>query len=370
MLRALGLALRLALVALAVWLLVRSVRWSDRYVAVQGGIEIAGSELRTARDGASAALFVDGAWRELTLSQASSVRAEPGLRSALGRLPLSRVLLAALLYLGGLSSIAVRWRAIVAWFGTRLGMAQAWGAMMRSQTVGLILPGSVGGDLYRLSVATRAGSTLADATLGVALDRVIGLWVLIVGTSAVALATGARFLGPVPLLLAAGCAAAVPAAAGGAYALRYLPTRWRERAGIGDLWARAREAPVPLVAAVALSALNAALQVGWVLLLVASFQEERLAYGEAAMAIALGFVANAIPILPGGAGVGDAAFVWLLGRAGVPVAPALAATLSMRLVVYGMAGVGALLFLRAGRATERVPDSKESTAQPPQSPPS
>ncbi len=369
-LRALGRVGRLALVALAVWSLARSVRWGDRVVVGVDGRELAGTALRAARDGAPAALQVGGEWRELTPEQAAGARVEPGLKTALGRLPSGRLALAEILYLFGLAIVALRWRALAAWMGTRLEVGQAWIAQMRSQTVGLILPGSVGGDVYRLAVATRAGSTLAGATLGVALDRAIGLWVLILGTSAVALVTGTRFLGQVPLLLAGGCAAALPFGAAGAYAVRYLPARWRERIGLDDLWARAVRAPRPLFAAAGLSALNTALQVGWVLLLVASFQRGALAYGEVAMAVALGFVANAVPILPGGAGVGDAAFVWLLGRAGVPAAPALAANLTMRLVVYGTAGAGALLFLRAGGAEERGIARRPSPPLPPQAPPS
>lgn len=354
-LRILGWGARAALVALALTLLARSVRWNDRYVATLEGGEVIGTGLRTAAGGAPAALEVQGVWRELSETQAANVRVEPGLRTALGRLPASRILLAGLLYLCGLSVVALRWRVLVAWFGTSLDLGQAWGATMRSQTVGLILPGSVGGDLYRLSVASRAGSTLADATLGVALDRVIGLWVLLLGASGFALVTGTRFLGQVPLLLAGACACAPLAGGAAVYALRFLPERWRARIGLADLWSRAIRDPAPLITAVGLSALNTALQVGWVLLLVASFQPGALAYGEAGLAIALGFVANALPILPGGAGVGDAAFVWLLGRAGVPSALALAATLTMRLVVYGMAALGALLFLQSRAGREKLP---------------
>lgn len=234
-----------------------------------------------------------------------------------------------------------------------MALTRCWVAFMRSQTVGLILPGSVGGDLYRVAEAVRAGNAVGEAVLSIALDRLVGLWVLILcasGAASVSRGTPLGRLGPVLFL---GAAVALPAGIGLLLLVRRAPARLKARlAALPQLWERARAAPVLGLAPVALSAVNAALQVGAVLLLLARYSEGPVPLGAAALAVALGFVANALPILPGGVGVGEAAFVFLLGAVGVGAEPTLAATTTFRLIVYGVAALGSLLFLWRGEAVK------------------
>ena len=58
----------------------------------------------------------------------------------------------------------------------------------------------------------------------------------------------------------------------------------------------------------------------------------------------------AIPIVPMGWGVGDAAFVGLLGLAGAPAGAVIATTLTFRLIVYAVALAASPLLLFSRQA--------------------
>lgn len=354
--RALAVSARGALVAGAVYFLLHTLQWQDRYVATIAGQELVGvSVVRGSLGGAVALRLADGTERQLEApEEIASLRTRPGLKAVLARASVAAVGAAVLAYLIGLATIAARWWFLLRLSAKPMALPRCWVAFMRSQTVGLILPGSVGGDLYRTAEAMRAGNTLGEAVLSIALDRLVGLWVLILCASGAATLSRGTPLGRIGPVLFIGAAVALPAALGLLLLVRRAPPRLKSRlAALPKLWERARAAPALGMAPVALSAVNAALQVGAMLLLLTRYSDGPIPLGAAALAVALGFVANALPILPGGVGVGEAAFVYLLGTAGVGPEPTLAATTTLRLIVYGVAALGALLFFWRGEAVGR-----------------
>ena len=84
---------------------------------------------------------------------------------------------------------------------------------------------------------------------------------------------------------------------------------------------------------------------------------ERWVYVGTTMA----FVVAAIPGLPGGWGTSDAAFVFFLGKAGLPPSSALAVSLLYRLLWYVSGALGAGLYLlrqHASRAPNFLPSPR------------
>jgi uncharacterized membrane protein YbhN (UPF0104 family) len=354
--RALSMAVRGGLVAGAVYFLLHTLQWQDRYVATIAGKEVVGvSVVRGSLGGAVALHLADSTVRQLEApEEIASLHVRPGLKAVVARASAAAVSTAVLAYLLGLATIAARWWFLLRLSAKPMALSRCWVAFMRSQTVGLILPGSVGGDLYRTAEAVRAGNTVGEAVLSIALDRLVGLWVLILCASSAASLSRGTALGRLGPVLFLGAAVALPAALGLLLLVRRAPVRLKARlVALPKLWDRARAAPVLGMAPVVLSAVNAALQVGAVLLLLSRYCDGTIPLGPAALAVALGFVANALPILPGGVGVGEAAFVYLLGTVGIGPEPTLAATTTLRLIVYGVAAMGALLFLWRGEAVGR-----------------
>ena len=83
---------------------------------------------------------------------------------------------------------AMRWCSLVRWLGQ--SVSAAWAAITYFQGVAInaLLPGAVvGGDLYRAVALQARGQRALEAGLSVLLDRISGLWMLVVlGTAAAA----------------------------------------------------------------------------------------------------------------------------------------------------------------------------------------
>lgn len=85
---------------------------------------------------------------------------------------------------------ALRWRALCQWLGMRTSAAWSVAVYFQGVAVNALLPGAVvGGDLLRALRLRGAGHPGLEAGLSVLLDRISGLWMLIV-LGAIALAFG------------------------------------------------------------------------------------------------------------------------------------------------------------------------------------
>ncbi len=283
----------------------------------------------------------------------AALSCEVGLASILGRAkerPVGFLGMLALYFLGTFAW-ALRWRELLLLARLRISRRYTWRVTLEAQAGGIILPGSVAGDALRIGAMVGKGVPLSTVVASVLLDRVIGLVTLASVAGVMALSTGAAFaaigkgvaitLAAFPVGLAVGLVIvrAPPVA-------RFLTE--------GPLARIARE-PVlylndPKAIATILRATAASVVVsvtqfivirGLVSVLGGVPTEPRWVVLGAAMA----FMVAAVPLLPGGWGTSDAAFVFFFGFAGLSAQIALGVSLLYRAFWYLSGLVGAALRL-------------------------
>lgn len=265
---------------------------------------------------------------------------------------------------------ALRWRALARWLGAAVSAPWALRTYFEAAALNTLLPGAVvGGDLYRIHALTRAPLPLAEATLSVLIDRVGGLWLLLVlglGAASWGLAGGA--IAPAldargAALLPAGLPAWLPLALAGLLAaLPLVLLRWTRR-GVprppppAERWhqrlralARRPQAEAEYGRQVLWSSAVQILSIG------------ALAAGGAAIGLQLpwwiyavaavpAFVLAALPVSFGGWGTREAGAVVAFGAFGVAPPQAIAVALLYGVWALCQGLLGALLWLGWGRAS-------------------
>lgn len=255
--------------------------------------------------------------------------------------------------------------------GLRLTLRDSLGLSLIANLFALVLPGG-GGDIVRLFYTTQgaAGRRTEIGTL-LLLDRVMGLLALTLFPLFAAplclplLRRSAPLRGLLLLAALSSLAIIIVIAVSTSrrarglrvvqWTLRTFPLRGYP-ARMLDTMQSFRHNLRTLVGAVAISLVAHALSMGIVWLLVS---ETSAGASQASSAIpflaSLGFVANNIPVTPGGLGVGEAAFDSLFRLGGLEGGAE--AMLAWRLLLVGLAPLGLWFFLQ-GRAAARVsPDS-------------
>ena len=244
------------------------------------------------------------------------------------------------------------------------GYRITWWASTRLTLIGaffnLCLPGAGGGDLVRIYYATlgNEGHRSEVATIMI-LDRVTGFFAMVtlpvlLAPLFPALVTGRVVVGA--LVAAAGLAVVALA---GFFVLVILAGRFRSGARlvsrvpggehlrrVGAAVLAFKDCPGALVRAAALSLVIQAMTVGAVLLLAVASPASDFGW-SAALLIPLGFVANALPLTPGGLGVGEAAFDALFSLGGLEGGAE--AILGWRLLMLLIGLTGAVFYLRGDR---------------------
>lgn len=264
---------------------------------------------------------------------------------------------------------ALRWRALCGWLGIEAPTGWAIGTYFQGVAVNALLPGAVvGGDVLRAWRLRRLGHPGLEAGLSVVLDRLSGLWMLVVlGAAAFALGMGgapdraaatllrawpaleALPLAPMSLALAAALFAAPWAA---------LQLAWRlPVAGGTGAAARVRSALArqglgrPFMVQAALSVVIQALSIGALFCAARALEVDLPAWALAAAAVPV-FLMATLPVSFGGWGTREAAAVVALGAFGVPAAAAVGASV----IFGGYALVQALAGWRAVREPARPDD--------------
>lgn len=110
-------------------------------------------------------------------------------------------------------------------------------------------------------------------------------------------------------------------------------------------YVRDRTAGAALLEALVISLVLSATQLGVVRVLISAFGVAPSDEGWFVAVVAFGFLAGAVPALPGGWGTSDAVVVHLAPRAGVPPSVMLSVWVVYRLFWYAVAIVGAVLAL-------------------------
>ncbi|MCL2725629.1 MAG: flippase-like domain-containing protein [Polyangiaceae bacterium] len=255
-------------------------------------------------------------------------------------------------YLLGTLAWAARWRALLGIANVRLSLMQVWRVTLEAQAGGIVLPGGVAGDALRFAYAKGAApnADLAKIAASIMADRVVGLVTLAGLATAAALGFGADRLGAaLPVL------AAIPVASIIGWLVLRRPELARARfvqRGIGARvikplleYASAKGGGLVLVRGLVLSLLVSGVQLLVVRGLVAAMSVQPTHEAWMYVGTTLGMIVAAVPALPGAWGTADAAYIFFLGRAGVPAPAAAAACLLYRVFWYACGVLGALLAL-------------------------
>jgi len=212
---------------------------------------------------------------------------------------------------------AWRWKLLLEAQEIWLPYGRAWGLTMVGMLFNVVIPGAVGGDLIKGYYITRAASgRKSHAATTVLMDRVVGLIGLLFLGAVMAIANldetlrsaATRSLGTMIVGGFAGSLVVLYAAvfAGGRLAeWHFLPRVLRSVfSALHEYRRKTRVIPVAL----ALSVANQGLTCGMYYLALRATGVTDMPMSQFFLVVPLGLVTSAIPISPGGIGVGQAAF--------------------------------------------------------------
>ncbi len=351
--RLLSWALALAALGFVAWMVpVRDRCWDARAPS--------STRVSVSRDADGCMLHLKSGVVRIDAAECGALRCEPGVASAFRDAHLGVV--AALLGIYGLGTIAwaARWRALLDFAEIDLPLGQVWRLSVEAQAGGILLPGGIGGDAFRigavLSKPTRSGAKPPPSLVvaSVLLDRAIGLAVVAALAAALGFAFGGLHAGPLAFVLAA-----IPLGVTvGLAVLRLAPlhdvdwlVRGRFKTTVEPVLAYVRDprAVRSILVAAGLSVVVAGTQFAVIRGLVEALGGAPSAEKWIYVGTAMAFIVSALPALPGGWGTGDAAFVFFFGMAGLSVGTALAVSLFYRLFWYISGVLGAILHLTRPR---------------------
>jgi hypothetical protein len=368
------LAARLAGLALVAYVLATQVRLHDEIVLLDGTI-LSG----TARE-------VPEGWEFLPAAEGAAprpVRAEDvqveryggrvipavslGFPTLLRRLSGSSAAVAGVVgVLFGLALLtAWRWRWLVEALGLALGAADAIRYTLYGLFFNLVVPGATGGDVVKAWYAAKRTRAPTKAVVSVFVDRAVGLFALVL------LAAAVLFLGPrrdgfaAPRLLVAGvlCGVAV-------FVVLVLSRRVRRGLGLSAILRRLpfqhvlaeidaafrlyRRHPASLGVGLAVSVVNhaCAAACAFVLARALGLAEVRL-LDTLALVPVVGLL-TAIPLLPGGWGVGELGFAYFFGQLGVAPSEAVGLSVVFRLATLAASLPGGVLWFMTRDHADRT----------------
>ncbi len=253
---------------------------------------------------------------------------------------------------------AIRLPVLLRPMGFRL---DAWPAVVLMTTglfFGLFLPGGAGGDIAKVyySVSGHRRGTRTELATAVLLDRAIGMWAMF-AMPLLAMPFFGHTLGGEAGIATLVRFSALAFGAGGAAlaAVLWLPEAWIALPGrvAGEFVARAlatvrsfRAHPGAIARSFGLSiaAHLTAVLTTWFIAGAVHPESQQVELG---LVVPLGFVANALPLTPGGIGVGETAFHRLFSYVGLDGGAEIA--IGWRLAVTLIALLGGLLYVLRGR---------------------
>jgi glycosyltransferase 2 family protein len=313
------------------------------------------TRVAVSREGSGCVLHLRTGTVHVPAVECARLDCEPGLASVLVHVKPSLLVALLAVYAIGSLAWAARWRALLGFAGVDLPLAQVWRLSIESQAGGVLLPGGIGGDALRIAYVlarpVHPGEPRAPASIVVAsvlLDRALGLAVIAGLAALLGFAFGGLGAGPLAALLAA-----IPIAflvslvllrQPGSRGFGWLPAKRLDR-WVGPVLTYMRDSRAPRAIALAgvfslgVAAIQFGVIRGFVFALGGAPTQEKWVYVGTAMAL----IASALPLLPGGWGTGDAAYVFFFGLAGLRPGLALAVCLLYRLFWYISAAVGAVL---------------------------
>jgi uncharacterized protein (TIRG00374 family) len=226
----------------------------------------------------------------------------------------------------------------------------------------IVIPGLTGGDVIKaVLVAREHPERKAGAIVSVAVDRLIGVFILATLGAAVILSLGDTFAAiRTPVLVCVG--------AGLVGATVYFSSTLRRLVRFDALVAKLplggvikqldeavliyRKHPVDLALALFFSVVNHFVVFGAILVIAQAFGEQSLSPYEMFAAVSVGNIVSALPVAPGGWGVGEAVFGYLFEMLGSSAAIGVATSVTFRLLLMAVGLLGGLFLLLPGAKAE------------------
>ena len=289
------------------------------------------------------------------LLREAGVEWEPGLWTVLRGLRLTAILGLLIAVLGGMLCGVTRW-----WRLLRVcGAPTPYGTALRLSLLGmffnLVVPGLTGGDVVKAGMAVKEHpEKRAAALMAVGLDRVIGLWTLLW----IAAGTAWILRGELRVLLAPLIGVCLVStlgmivlgwprlrdALGAQRILRWMPGRLM---GVLDALRSVAERPVEVLIAIVLSAANHVC-IGFAVFAVARGIGDDTPFVGCLAASVVASAVSAIPLAPGGWGVGEAAYAAMFSMLGSGQAVGYAVSVSYRLCQTGVSLLCGFALWRGG----------------------
>lgn len=295
------------------------------------------------------------------LTRSATLRWQPSLPRVLREVEPWGALRALLLLAAGVVLTATRWWRLLAAVEVRT----SWYASLRLTCLGsffsIVLPGLTGGDLIKAVLAARENPRRrTHAVVSVVVDRLLGIGTLVLMGALVIVSAGGELAvlrTPVLLLLGAGVLGTL------VYTSAALRRLVRFDALVGRLpmagllkslddavllYSRRKRV---LLASFGLSLCNHATVIAAVLMLSRAFGDRLMDVFDATAVVSVSNTVSAVPIAPGGWGVGEMVYGYLYELLGSEAALGVAVSVGYRLcsTVIGLAG-GLFLLLPGARA--------------------
>jgi glycosyltransferase 2 family protein len=356
---------RLLGLGLVAWVLATQVRWTDEVVRADGAtlrgevVAAPGGWVVRGRDGVERAVADADVARD-RFGGREVPRIAFGLPTLVGRLARSAPTVA--LVLGGLVALALltawRWRWLVRALGLALSASEAVRYTFYGIFFNLFVPGSTGGDVVKAWYAARRTGRATKAVVSVLVDRLVGLFALVLFAAAVLFVARDREGFATPRVL-------VGAVLGGAVVAGVLVLSRRVRRALG-LSAVLRRLPLQrvwtevdaavrlyrahagsLVLGLLVSLVNHAGTASCAWLLARALGLREVGLSDCLALIPVVSLLSAIPLLPGGWGVGEMAFAAFFVPLGLAPSEAVAWSIVFRLSILASGLPGAALWLLA-----------------------
>ncbi len=306
----------------------------------------------------------DGTWRAPQWAIDGALELAPGMPRVLASVEPQGLLLATGCFLLALSCGITRWWRLL----RRAGATVRWVDTFRLTFLGLffnlVVPGLTGGDVVKAILAVREHPKQKhDALVSVVVDRVFGMYALMIVAAVVLLIQQERFPGfGLPFV---GIASGLTVGA-----WLYAHPKLRAKLRIDALMARLplgqqlekldRAAllylghPGEIAMALLLSVGNHFWTISGVVVLARAFgvSAEAIPAFDFAAIVPLTNMASSIPTGPAGLGIGEAAYAYLFGMLGVSAALGVAVSLGFRICQLSLSLVGGLFLLKPERRAE------------------
>lgn len=318
---------------------------------------------------ARAARAADGS---IELARDDRIDWRPGMPRVFREMDTRGLALALACFAAGQLLVVTRWARLL----RTAGCPVSWFESLRLTCLGLffnlVVPGLTGGDLVKALLAARSHPDRREAALvSVAFDRLLGLWCMILLAAAAVMLAGDTFQAIRWPVLGAAAAASIGALALLSRTLRrwLAIERLLERLPMSGVLRRIdsavttyASARMELALCTALSFLNHLVVIGGILVLGKSFGDDVLHWTRYFAIAPVATIVSALPVAPGGWGVGEAAYSYLFSLLGASAAIGLATSISFRLLQMSLSLAAGLFLFAPGSA--RMADMKHLSAQP------